>query len=354
MYDNYWFLVTHNNLYNIALTQVETLYRDKVEQLRGEKARMEAELEQISTEVEVLQMLNTDLRGKHEAAEDRWTRAQERMSSLQSERDALRQNLDTGEKDLVEKKDDLEVSKEKKESVEVKLNNIVKEAEGLKEANNEKMATLKEKRVSTKEEMTKVRKTSEIIIRELEREKLNPVTRNILNQLYKTLDSNSDDADSSQSKHDLINQTFASLSKKREEDSLKQSQISENEKESEKLQQNIEKLLKEEEGLKRMISDLDKATGPVSKIHEQKLNEKSEEILELQEKLRVLKQDTDELLVTKQGLDAEIKVYKTLIESQEGSSSSSSSFSSTSETSSSSTSSYSYSGTCICIHYFVQ
>ena len=83
------------------MTQVETLYRDKVEQLRGEKARMEAELEQISTEVEVLRMLNTDLRGKHEAAEDRWTRAQERMSSLQSERDALRQNLDTGEKDLV-------------------------------------------------------------------------------------------------------------------------------------------------------------------------------------------------------------------------------------------------------------
>ena len=315
---------------------------------------MEAELEQISTEVEVLRMLNTDLRGKHEAAEDRWTRAQERMSSLRSERDALRQNLDTGEKDLAEKKDDLEVSKEKKESVEVKLNNIVKEAEGLKEDNDDKMATLKKKRVSTKEEMTKVRKTSEIIIRELEREKLNPVTRNILTQLYKTLDSNSDDADSSQSKHDLINQTFASLSRKREEDSLKQSQISENEKESEKLQQNFEKLLKEEESLKRMISDLDKATGPVSKIHEQKLNEKSQEILELQEKLRVLKQDTDELLVTKQGLDAEIKVYKTLIESQEGSSSSSSSFSSTSETSSSSTSSYSYSGTCICIHYFVQ
>ena len=127
---------------------------------------------------------------------------------------------------------------------------------------------------------------------------------------------------------------------------MKQSQISENEKESEKLQQNIEKLLKEEESLKRMISDLDKATGPVSKIHEQKLNEKSQEILELQEKLRVLKQDTDELLVTKQGLDAEIKVYKTLIESQEGSSLSSSS-TSTSETSSSCTSSYSYSGTCI-------
>ena len=314
---------------------------------------MEAEVEQISTEVEVLRMLNTDLRGKHEAAEDRWTRAQERMSSLQSERDALRQNLDTGEKDLAEKKDDLEVSKEKRESVEVKLNNIVKEAEGLKEDNDEKMATLKNKRVSTKEEMTKVRKTSEIIIRELEREKLNPVTRNILNQLYQNLDSNnSDDADSSQSKHDLINQTFASLSKKREEDSLRQSQISENEKESEKLQQNIEKLLKEEESLKRMISDLDKATGPVSKIHEQKLNEKSEEILELQEKLRVLKQDKDELLVTKQGLDAEIKVYKTLIESQEGSSSSSSSL--PSETSSSSTSSYSCSGTCICIHYFVQ
>merc|ERR1712223_1481872 len=230
--------------------------------------------------------------------------------------------------------------------VEVKLKNIVKEAEELKEDNNEKMVTLKKKRVSTKEEMTKVRKTSEIIIRELEREKLNPVTRNVLTQLYKTLDSNSDDA--CQSKHDLINQTFASLSKKREEDSLKQSQISENEKESEKLQQNIEKLLKEEESLKRMISDLDKATGPVSKIHEQKLNEKSEEILELQEKLRVLKQDTDELLVTKQGLDAEIKVYKTLIESQEGSSSSSSSSTtSSSESSSSSTSSYSYSGSMI-------
>merc|ERR1712079_205079 len=227
-----------------------------------------------------------------------------------------------------------------------KLNNIVKEAEGLKEANDVKMATLKEKRVSTKEEMIKVRKSSEIIIRELEREKLNPVTRNILTQLYKTLDSNSNSDDSSQSKHDLINQTFASLSQKREEDSLKQSQISENEKESEKLQQNIEKLLKEEESLKSMISDLDKATGPVSKIHEQKLNEKSEKILELQEKLRVLKQDTDELLVTKQGLDAEIKVYKTLIESQEGSSSSSSS-SSTSETSSSCTSSYSYSGSMI-------
>ena len=48
------------------------------------------------------------------------------------------------------------------------------------------------------------------------------------------------------------------------------------------------------------------------------LTSKDEEIDQLLEKLQKVEGEVEELLMIKQGLDAEIKIYKTLIDSEEG------------------------------------
>ena len=66
-----------------------------------------------------------------------------------------------------------------------------------------------------------------------------------------------------------------------------------------------------------MIEDMKKASDTVKILHGRTLVSKEEEIEKIVEKLNNIEREVEELLVIKQGLDAEIKIYKTLIESGE-------------------------------------
>ena len=62
------------------------------------------------------------------------------------------------------------------------------------------------------------------------------------------------------------------------------------------------------------IDQIKDTSDRISKAHEEILNTKDEKIHEIHEKLKDTELKLEELYLLKQGLDAEIKVYKALVE----------------------------------------
>ena len=76
-------------------------------------------------------------------------------------------------------------------------------------------------------------------------------------------------------------------------------------------------MLKEEEQLKRKIDQIKDTSDKISKAHKEILNTKDEKIHDIHEKSKDMELKLEELYLLKQGLDAEIKVYKALVETTE-------------------------------------
>ena len=75
--------------------------------------------------------------------------------------------------------------------------------------------------------------------------------------------------------------------------------------------------MKKQEKLKKKMDEIKDTSDNLSKVHEEKMKSKDENIEEIHQKLNKLKIDLEELYLIKQGLDAEIKVYKALVETTE-------------------------------------
>ena len=168
------------------------------------------------------------------------------------------------------------------------------------------------KRRSIEDQRTKIKETKQII-KDLEREKLNPVVTNLLACWHESFERDGEARDPDSGEHQEV---WSQLSALRQQEKYKISKLQENKQEVEDLQTRIEKLLEEQESLLKMIDDMKKASETVVVLHGRTLVNKEEEIEKIVEKLNNVERDVEELLVIKQGLDAEIKIYKTLIDSE--------------------------------------
>ena len=293
--------------------QIHQVCKDKIEEMKKEKEKIEANIGQLKTEMDVLLMLNQDLKLRNGKTDQALLDREKLRKDLSAEREKLRNSLQ--QEDLEKERSEriLAESEEKLSSVQTKLAEVERTMVEARAEKEQLEAGRDTKRRSIEDQRTKIKETKQII-KDLEREKLNPVVTNLLACWHESFERDGEARDPDSGEHQEV---WSQLSALRQQEKYKISKLQENKQEVEDLKTKIEKLLEEQESLLKMIDDMKKASETVVVLHGRTLVSKEEEIEKIVEKLNSIEREVEELLVIKQGLDAEIKIYKTLIDSGE-------------------------------------
>ena len=293
--------------------QIHQVCRDKIEEMKKEKEEIEANIGQLKTEMDVLLMLNQDLRTRNDKTDQALLDREKLRNNLSAERETLKHSLLQNGLEKESSENILKESQEKLSSVQSKLTEVESKVSGVQAENDQLQTSRDVKRRSIEDQRTKIKETKQII-KDLEREKLDPVVTSLLESWHESFEREGEARDPDNEQHGHV---WSQLSTLRQQENYKISKIQENKREAENLQTRIEKLLEEQENLLKMIEDMKKASDTVKILHGRTLVSKEEEIEKIVEKLNNIEKEVEELLIIKQGLDAEIKIYKTLIESGE-------------------------------------
>ena len=292
--------------------QIHQVFQEQIGNMKREKEDFEKRLSQMKTEMDVLLMLNQDLKSRNC-----------KMDRDLAERERLRRELLTKKQTLERSLEEAGFKKEGSEralsecegnisSMQIKLDDIGEKVSQTEAENDNLEKKLLTRSSSIEEQRTQITETKEMI-KEMEKEKLNPIVRNLLGSWHQNLELDPDTGCSS-GDHERV---WSQLSSLRQEENFKLSQLEENQLEAINLEKKIQKLMEEHENLMKMIEDMKKASDSMKILHEKKLSSKDEEMNQIEERLTGLEAEIEELLMIKQGLDAEIKIYKTLIDSEE-------------------------------------
>ena len=293
--------------------QIHQVCRDKIEEMKKEKEKIEANIGQLKTEMDVLLMLNQDLRRRNGKTDQDLLDREKLRNDLSAEREKLKDSLLQDRLKKESSETILKESEEKLSSVQSKLAEVERKVSSV-QAENDHLETGRDaRRRSIDDQRTKIKETKQII-KDLEREKLNPVVTNLLGCWHESVEGEGEARDPDSEEHHHV---WSQLSTLRQQENYKISKIQENKREAENLETRIEKLLEEQENLLKMIEDMKKASDTVKILHGRTLVSKDEEIEKIVEKLNSIEREVEELLVIKQGLDAEIKIYKTLMDGEE-------------------------------------
>ena len=292
--------------------QIHQVCQEQIGNMKREKEDFEKRLSQMKTEMEVLLMLNQDLKSRNC-----------KMDRDLADRERLRRELLTKKQTLERSLEEVGFKKEGSErslnecegnisSMQIKLDNIGEKVSQTEAENDNLEKKLLTRSSSIEDQRTQITETKEMI-KEMEKEKLNPIVRNLLGSWHQNIELDPDTGCSS-GDHEKV---WSQLSSLRQEENFKLSQLEENEQEAINLEKKIQKLMEEHDNLMKMIEDMKKASDSMKILHEKKLSTKDEEMNQIEERLRGLEAEIEELLMIKQGLDAEIKIYKTLIDNEE-------------------------------------
>ena len=139
----------------------------------------------------------------------------------------------------------LESSLQKTKTMEVSITEVQKKANDVKHQNENLIKEKILKKNLTEDKDSKMMTTEEIV-REMKKEKLNPLARKMLKDLYKILDQK----EKFTLENDKLDESLEKLSKQKENQFFILSQIEQNQNESARLSKLIEDMLKEEDQLK--------------------------------------------------------------------------------------------------------
>ena len=290
--------------------EMETLYREKVEKMRREKERLERDVEQMMTEMDVLKLLNNDLKCKHEQSQDKLIKNQDIVAELTQRKYSLVNGIRNEEETLNEMKEILTTQSTKKDSILSDISDSENKTEILKNENETVHDKLQVTRTNILEQNEKLLETTKVI-QKLHREAPCPLTSKVLTTLYEGMKTD-------EARGEVPNKEFFDaldfLSKEKLEDFHKVCQVEENNNETEKIKNKIEKLIDESKKINDKISNLESLTEANEISFQQKMNEKCSKITEIEDRIKNVSEDIAELIDIKQGLDAEIRIYKTLLD----------------------------------------
>jgi len=291
--------------------EIHQVCKSQIENMKKEKEKVENDLAQLKTEMDVLLTLNQDLKTRNCRIDKDLSEKEEIKVDLTNQKLTLQRSL--VEESFIEE-DSVRILKEKQEnlsSTQTKLWEVQSKVSDFQDENEKLEQKLNDQKISINQQRSQIIETKQII-RDMEKEKLNPVVRNLLGSWHQNV-GNPGKACSS----DDHEQVWSQLSSLRQDENYNISQVKENEQEAENLERKIKKLTEEHDNLLKMIEDIEKASDSVKVLHDKKLLGKDEEIDKVLEKLKAIEAEVEELLLIKQGLDAEIKIYKTLIDGEE-------------------------------------
>jgi len=294
--------------------KIHTLCKEQIENMRKEKERIEKNLSQMKTETDVLLMLNQDLKSRNCKMDKDLIDKEKIRKDLSTQKQKLQRSLEEGSLKKESSEKVLKETEEKSAFMQIQLEEVDSKVSDIHNENEKLQKNLLFKRTSIEEQRTQITETKQII-KDMEKEKLNPVVRNLIGSWHDTTENDEPVKGRPNDDHEEV---WSQLSSLRQDENYKLSQVKENEHEAEILESKIQKLKEEHENLLKMIKDMNKASDSMKILHEKKLTSKDEEIDQLLEKLKKVEGEVEELLMIKQGLDAEIKIYKTLIDSEEG------------------------------------
>ena len=144
--------------------------------------------------------------------------------------------------------------------------------------------------------------------------KVDPTTVIALKDLYKIL--NDFRAENEKDEDETLDETLKELSDVRLIEWKKLAEVEESRKLVENLEKKIENLLREEKDLKEKIDKIQENFDSSTEKHQENMDKKDQEIKNLKNKMEATKKMIGELLEIKSSLDAEIKIYKALLDSE--------------------------------------
>ena len=144
--------------------------------------------------------------------------------------------------------------------------------------------------------------------------KVDPTTVIALKDLYKIL--NDFRAENEKDEDETLDETLKELSDVRLIEWKKLAEVEESRKLVENLEKKIENLFREEKDLKEKIDKIQENFDSSTEKHQENMDKKDQEIQNLKNKMEATKKMIGELLEIKSSLDAEIKIYKALLDSE--------------------------------------
>jgi len=294
-------------------TEIENLYKDKLENLRQEKEEMKKKVDQMRIETDVLNMLNIELKNKNKKAQTMLNENEVKLNLAKNEKTYQKDLLQSSEGFLKKLTCLLTESQSKQDVLINSVQSTANDVQKLKNQVEELTKAKNQKQVKIGDHPNEVIKTKKII-EAIEKEKVDPATVFALNDLYKILDDLR--AKKEEDKDTTLDETLKELSDVRLLEWNKLADIEQSMKLLEKHEKKIENLLREEQVLKDKI-DSHKENFDLSKEkHQEDMNKKDLEIQNLEERMEKVKKMIDELFEIKSSLDAEIKIYKALLDSE--------------------------------------
>jgi len=291
--------------------EMHLLYREKIETLKNEK-------EKISRQVEHLGATYENIRKENYKLKDNIAGIDKEMQTRNLKRVSLEKEINTLQKNSTKSlriTNDLEKALGKMKKDQTEFSGRLKEISDITEKLSLECQSLHER----------LKSNSDLMKNKLEElktnKKLTPEDEDkdgqIKNIILSFQESLSKETKCEQSDPDLISKLHLDISTQIEHMNLQEYKLADSESKVKNLDNKVKTLLEEQKTIEEKLKIFEKQQDLNRNNHENEVQEKDREIEEIMEKIRKQEEDIENLLLEKQGLDAEIAVFRKLVETEE-------------------------------------
>jgi len=291
--------------------QIHVLYREKIQALKDEKEKLSRKVANLGTSYENIRKENDKLKDNIACVDKELKARNEKQLVLEKEINTLRKNSSNFSKvknklEIVYckmKQDEISFSEQLKE-FSVKIERMSLECQNLHERLKVNSVLLNQKLVEQKETIEK----------SYQEEDSNDQIKSIVVSFQERIleEKNNERANSG-----LISKLQTEISENIEFINLQEYKIENNKSKLKNLNMKVKYLLEEQDAIKEKLRLLKTQQVSNSMNQKQEVQEKEGEIEVIMEKIRKQAEDMENLVLEKQGLDAEIAVFKKLVETEE-------------------------------------
>jgi len=291
--------------------QIHVLYREKIQALKDEKEKLSRKVANLGTSYENIRKENDKLKDNIACVDKELKARNEKQLVLEKEMNTLRKNSSNFSKvknklEIVYckmKQDEISFSEQLKE-FSVKIERMSLECQNLHERLKVNSVLLNQKLVEQKETIEK----------SYQEEDSNDQIKSIVVSFQERIleEKNNERANSG-----LISKLLTEISENIEFINLQEYKIENNKSKLKNLNMKVKYLLEEQDAIKEKLRLLKTQQVSNSMNQKQEVQEKEGEIEVIMEKIRKQAEDMENLVLEKQGLDAEIAVFKKLVETEE-------------------------------------
>lgn len=293
--------------------QMHLMYREKIDQLKKEKEKISRQVSHLGSTFENIRRENTELKNSHRNLDNKIKERDETQFLLEKQRECLNENTSrtrdgnkSTEMKIAEMKQDQNRFTNQLEEIQNKTEKLSGECQKLSERLKINSGFMNQKLTNLKN--AKYKEIADA------KHDYDGQTRNLVSSFQEKI-GNGEDCETNVSP--LITKLHTDLFDEIEKVTFQEFQIQESTSKVKDLEVKISNLQREQELLKERLAHVNNMQEVDSLKHQAEVRCKEKEIGLILEKTKKQTEEFQNLLEVKQGLDAEIAVFKKLVETEE-------------------------------------